>query len=70
MRPRPAMQKLPAGNSLLTVGFSKLCSTFCELKNDYYDVFIFLCGLCFWCAQVTHARTHADAAATLVSSTH
>jgi len=48
MRPRPAMREVPEGKSILTVGFSELSSTLCGLWKEYPDVFIFLCGLCFW----------------------
>ena len=58
MRPRPAMHELPPGKSIWTIGFSQLATTICEIKRDYPDVFIYLCGLVFWCVAAVHLSSH------------
>ena len=45
MKSRPALQVMPEGASVLTIGFKKIRSTLWDLRHEYSPVLIFLCSI-------------------------
>lgn len=44
---RPALSTIPEGETLLSVGFSRIKTTVREMKSDYNAVFVVLCAVAF-----------------------
>ena len=63
---RPPLHALPAGESLITVGFIRLGKTLRELTREYKTVTIFLVGMAFAEAAMTAFTTIAITYATIV----